>query len=155
MANPEFKNAFGTNNYAKALPSKKRQTLSELNLENDECVVIFDHVLGIKLIYKKVKPKKHVAVMSMLHSLVTYVEEHKTKAHMFYNASKGGVDVFDMMCTASDTGRKTEHWTLCSLYGSQNIIMNNSFTICNQTAKANGCKTKKCDFFTGYSLQSL
>ena len=65
---------------------------------------------------------------------------------MFYNASKGGVDTFDMMCEHSDTGRKTVRWPMCIFYGLLNIVMNNSFIIYAHTAKAEGHKVTKTSF---------
>ena len=44
--------------------------------------------------------------MTTIHNKFTYVEDNKTEAHMFYNASKGEVDTFDQMCEHSDTERK-------------------------------------------------
>ena len=85
----------------------KKTLIDKLNLEKDESVAIFNHTDGINVVYKKVKPKKHVAVMTTVHNKFTYVEDTKTEAHMFYNASKGGVDTFDMMFAHSDIGRKT------------------------------------------------
>ena len=65
---------------------------------------------------------------------------------MFYNASKGGCDTFDMMCASSDIGRKTARWPKCIFYGLCNLIVNNSFIIYAHTANADGRKVGKLDF---------
>ena len=73
---------------------------------------------------------------------------------MFYNASKGGVDTFDMMCAQSDIGRKTVRWPMCVFFGLDNMVVNNSFIIYYHTAKTEGRKVSKADFLQdlAYSL---
>ena len=106
------------------LPQK--EFLKSLPLEK-ESFAIFHHTDHINVVYKKVKTSKHVALVTTLHNRFTDVEDTKTEAHMFYNASKGGTDAFDMMCAASSTNRKTRRWPLCVFYGLLNIILNNSW----------------------------
>ena len=114
------------------LPSKKDIDGLKLGLKPfKESVAFFNHNEKINAVYKKVKTKKHVAVLTTIHNTFTYTENDKTEAHMFYNASKGGVDAFDMMCSSTNTGRKTRRWPLCIFYNILNIIMNNSFIIHN------------------------
>ena len=48
---------------------------------------------------------------------------------MFYNATKGGVDTFDWMCSQQSCSRKTRRWPLCVFYGMVNIAMNNSYIV--------------------------
>ena len=48
---------------------------------------------------------------------------------MFYNATKGGVDTFDWMCSQQSCSRKTRRWPLCVFYGMVNIAVNNSYII--------------------------
>ena len=134
------------------LPSKAH--IERLKLEKDQSVAFFNHSEKINVVYKKVKAKKHVAVMTTVHNKFTYVEETKTEAHMFYNASKGGVDTFDMLCEHSDTGRKTVRWPMCIFYGLTNIVMNNTFIIYSHTAKSEGHKVEKTSFVEdlAYSL---
>ena len=93
------------------LPRKAQ--IERLKLEKDQSVAFFNHTDKINVVYKKIKPKKHVAVMTTVHNKFTYVEDNKTEAHIFYNASKGGVNTFDMMCEYSDTRRKTVCWPMC------------------------------------------
>ena len=126
------------------LPNKA--IIEKLKLEKDESVAFFNHSDNINVVYKKVKPKKHVAIITTVHNKFTYVEDNKTEAHMFYNASKGGVDTFDSLCEHSDTGRKTARWPMCIFYGLLNIVMNNSFIIYQHTARAENRKITKTSF---------
>ena len=86
------------------LPQK--EFLKSLPLEKKESFAIFNHTEKINVVYKKVKASKYVPIVTTLHNKFTDVEQKKTEAHMFYNASKGGTDAFDMMCAASSTSRK-------------------------------------------------
>ena len=92
--------------------------------------------------------------MTTVHNKFTYVEDTKTEAQMFYNASKGGVDTFDMMCAQSDISRKSVCWPMCTFFGLSNVIVNNCFIIYAHTAKAEGRKVSKVDFMQdlAYSL---
>ena len=109
------------------LPQK--EFLKSLPLEKKESFTIFHHTDNINVVYKKVKTSKHVALVTTLHNRFTNVEDQKTEAHMFYNASKGGTDAFDMMCAASSTNRKTRRWPLCVFYGLLNICMKNAWIL--------------------------
>ena len=73
---------------------------------------------------------------------------------MFYNASKGGVDTFDMMCAHLDIGCRTVRWPMCTFFGLNNVIVNKCFIIYAHTAKAEGHKVSKFDFLQdlAYSL---
>ena len=73
--------------------------------------------------------KKVLGIITTIHNAFSNVEDKKTEAHMFYNASKGGVDTFDHMCAHYDIGRKTRRWPLCVFYGLLNIATTNSFVI--------------------------
>ena len=132
----------------------KKSDIAKLRLDKDESVAIFDHTNGINVVYKKVKPTKHVAIMTTVHNKFTYVEQTKTEAHMFYNASKGGVDTFDAMCASSDIGRKTVRWPMAVFYGLLNMIVNNAYIIYAHTAKTEGRRVEKMDFLQdmAYSL---
>ena len=123
------------------LPSKS--VISGLKLGLHESVAFFGHTNKINVVYKRTK-SKHVAVMTTLHNTFSYREQTKTEAHMYYNASKGGVDSFDMMCAASSTGRKTRRWPLCNFYGLLNIVMNNAWIIFNSRPVNRG--NEKFDF---------
>ena len=86
--------------------------IKSLKLPKGETVAFHNHQRQMILAVKKVKAEKYVGVISTIHNKLTVVEGRKTEAHMFYNASKGGVDVFDMMCAQTDIGRKTVCWPM-------------------------------------------
>ena len=111
-----------------------------LHLDVNESVAIFDHTNKINVVYKKVKSTKHVALLTTIHNSFTDVEGQKTKAHMYYNASKGGVDSFDNMCAMSSTNR----WPLCNFFGLLNICMNNVWIIHHYQPET--CRHEKTDF---------
>nr|CAI5816973.1 unnamed protein product [Callosobruchus analis] len=41
----------------------------------------------------------------------------KSELNLFYNATKGGVDVFDQLCHSKSTARRTKRWPLRVFYG--------------------------------------
>ena len=92
-------------------------------------LAIYNHTDRINVVFKRVKPKKVLGVITTIHNVFSNVEDNKTEANMFYNASKGGVDSFDQMCAHNDIGRKTRRWPLCIFYGLLNIVMTNAWVI--------------------------
>ena len=56
------------------LPSKA--LIERLKLEKDQSVAFFNHTDKIDIVYKKIKPKKHEAVMTTVHNKFTYVEDN-------------------------------------------------------------------------------
>ena len=57
------------------------------------------------------------------------IENDKTEAHMFFNASKGGINAFDGMCENLSYVRKTRRWPLYIFYTLLNIVMNNNWIL--------------------------
>ena len=100
-------------------PYLPTQSILDLKLGLKESIAVYNHKDKVNVVYKKVKTSKHVAVLTTVHNSFCVVENTKTEAHMYYNASKGGIDAFDMMCAASSTNRKTRRclW-LCSMASS-------------------------------------
>lgn len=47
----------------------------------------------------------------------------------FYNATKGGVERFDQMCSNKSSNRKTSRWPMCVFYGIINVATINSYVI--------------------------
>ena len=92
-------------------------------------MAIYNHKDFINVVFKRTKPKNVLGIITTIHNVFSNVEEKKTEAHMFYNASKGGVDSFDQMCAHNDTGRKNRRWPLCVFYGLLNIVMTNAWVI--------------------------
>ena len=94
-----------------------------------ECVALYDHDERISIVMKRKKGKKIVTVLSTLHNGHTYVEGLKTEAHMYYNATKGGVDGFDKIVALHSVHRKTYRWSMCVLFGMINIAVANGWII--------------------------
>nr|CAI5826278.1 unnamed protein product [Callosobruchus analis] len=65
-------------------------------------------------------PRKNKAVM-LLSTMHTNDEvdqsSGKSEVNLFYNATKGGVDVFDHLCNPKSTARSTKRWPLRVFYG--------------------------------------
>nr|CAI5823461.1 unnamed protein product [Callosobruchus analis] len=65
-------------------------------------------------------PRKNKVVM-LLPTMHTNDEvdqsSGKSEVNLFYNATKGGVDVFDQLCHSKSTARRTKRWPLRVFYG--------------------------------------
>ena len=110
------------------LPSK--EVIASIGLATNESVALFSHDQpGVNAVIKKTKSKKMVTILTTMHNKVTLVEGEKTQVHMFYNACKGGTDVFDRYCSDTSVNRKTRRWPLCVFYTLINIIMSNSYIV--------------------------
>ena len=75
-------------------PNMPLKAVKWLNIPLGEAVALFNHDMGVNVVYTRRKPKKYVAIMTTEHNAFPYVENKKTEAHRFYNASKGGVHNF-------------------------------------------------------------
>jgi len=71
--------------------------------------------------------KKIVLLLSSQHTQPTVVARGKPEIMEFYNATKGGVDTFDQMCSVSSCSRKTRRWPLCILYGMLKVACINPY----------------------------
>lgn len=98
-------------------------------LELGECVASYNYEDKVTLLCQRVKPTKRIQILSTVHHNPTVIENQKSHIHMFYNATKGGVDTFDQICSALTCSRKTRRWPVCVFYGILNIVVNNSFFI--------------------------
>lgn len=110
-------------------PQLPCQYVLDCKIPMKDNLAIYNHKERINVIFKRTKPKKVLGIITTIHNVFSNVEDKKTEAHMFYNASKGGVDTFDHMCAHYDIGRKTRRWPLCVFYGLLNIATTNSFVI--------------------------
>ncbi|XP_068213719.1 piggyBac transposable element-derived protein 4-like, partial [Palaemon carinicauda] len=105
-------------------------------MELGESVATYNYKDKVTVLCQRVKPTKRIQILSTVHHNPTVIEDHKSHMHMFYNATKGGVDTFDQMCSALTCSRKTRRWLVCVFYGIIILVMNNSFFI-HQNLPAN------------------
>lgn len=98
-------------------------------LQVGESVAVFNYEDKATLLCQRVKATKRIQILSTVHHKPTTVEGNKTHIHMFYNATKGGVDSFDQVSAAMTCSRKTRRWPLCIFYGLLNIVLNNAYII--------------------------
>ncbi|XP_066969802.1 piggyBac transposable element-derived protein 4-like isoform X1 [Macrobrachium rosenbergii] len=101
--------------------------LLSFNLEVGESAALYNYEDKATLLCQRVKSTKRVQILSTVHHRPSAVENKKTHLHMFYNATKGGVDTFDQTCASITCSRKTRRWPLCILYGIINIVVNNAY----------------------------
>ena len=98
-------------------------------LDIGECVAAYNYEDKVTLLCQRVKATKRIQIISTVHHNPTVIEQTKSHIHMFYNATKGGVDSFDQICSSMTCSRKTRRWPVCIFYGLLNIVTNNSFYI--------------------------
>ncbi|XP_066978516.1 piggyBac transposable element-derived protein 4-like isoform X2 [Macrobrachium rosenbergii] len=105
------------------------QEIMHIKMNIGESVAAYNYEDEVTVLCQKANTTKRIQLLSTVHHNPTIVEGKKTQIHMFYDATKGGVDTFDQMCAATSCGRKTRRWPLCLFYGILNIIVNNAFII--------------------------
>ncbi|XP_066967412.1 piggyBac transposable element-derived protein 4-like [Macrobrachium rosenbergii] len=98
-------------------------------MELGQSVAVYNYEDKATLMCQRVKSTKRMQILSTVHHQPTLVERQKTHIHMYYNATKGGVDTFDQLCAAMTCSRKTRRWPLCVFFGLLNIVVNNAFII--------------------------
>ncbi|XP_068215825.1 piggyBac transposable element-derived protein 4-like [Palaemon carinicauda] len=103
--------------------------LTEKVLPPKESVAVFNYEHNLTLQCQQISRTKKVMLLSSLHHDPSEVEKKKTDIQMFYNATKGGVDTFDQMCSTSSCIRKSRRWPMTLFYGILNIIMVNSYIL--------------------------
>ena len=107
----------------------KEVILHDMAIGASLAVYNFEHDMTLQVL--RSNPTKRVLILSSIHHHPSIVEGEKTDLQMFYNATKGGVDTFDQLCSLSTVSRKTRRWPLCIFYGMLNIAMNNAFILYN------------------------
>lgn len=76
------------------------------------------------------KKNKVVILLSSFHDTGVIDEETgKPEIVLFYNMTKGGVDVFDQMCHSESTTRKTRRWPLRYFFGVLDFAGVNAFVL--------------------------
>ena len=103
--------------------------LQSMPLDIGESVALFNYSAKVTVVCHRANQHKRVKLISTVHHKPTVIENKKTDVQMFYNATKGGVDSFDQMCSTHSCSRKTQRWPLCLFYGMLNIVMVNSYIL--------------------------
>ena len=98
-------------------------------LDIGQSMVVYNHEDKATLLVQRVNPTKRIQLLSTLHHNPNVVERQKTEVHMYYNATKGGVDTFDQLCSLMSCSRKTRRWPLCVFYGILNLVFNNAYIV--------------------------
>lgn len=109
---------------------------------------IFCYDGSLTLLSFKPKPSKVVYLLSSCDE-EGIVNSTTIKPHMieFYNATKGGVDTLDQMCSNMSCDRKTSRWPMCVFYGMINVATINSYIIlCHNVLLASRKITPRRDF---------
>ena len=120
-------------------------------MEKGECAALYNYEDKATLLCQRVKPTKRIQILSTVHHRPSTVEDKKTHIHMFYNATKGGVDTFDQMCAAISCSRKTRRWPLCIFYGIINIVVNNAYIL--YTHNPENAKISRRSFASDLAMQ--
>ena len=87
---------------------------------------------GIKILYYKAKKKKDVFLLSSIHTAPVVNENEtkkKPKAILYYNSTKGGVDIADEMLRCCSTKAASQRWPFAAFFNLLDIISLNTFVI--------------------------
>ncbi|XP_050723831.1 uncharacterized protein LOC127002185 isoform X2 [Eriocheir sinensis] len=109
-------------------PCLPKAVLDE-KLKDGETVAAFNYNKKVTLVCHRTNETEKVQLLSTIHHNPTVVEEVKTDVQMFYNATKGGVDMFDQLCTKTSCSRMTNRWSLCFFFGIINLAYTNAYIL--------------------------
>ncbi|XP_068240972.1 piggyBac transposable element-derived protein 4-like [Palaemon carinicauda] len=103
----------------------------------DSSIFLFHE--NVSMVSFKPKKDKIVLLLSSKHNSSAIGKRNKPEAIHFYNKTKGGVDVLDMMCARYNCNRKTRRWPLYLFYAMLNIAVINCFIL---SKLQQNCQTK-------------
>lgn len=101
----------------------------QTKMDVGQSVAMFNHKKEVTLLCHKANKNKRVQLISTLHHRPSVIEKNRTDIQMFYNATKGGVDAFDQLCTKTSCSRTTNRWPLCLCFGIINLAYANSYIL--------------------------
>lgn len=102
--------------------------LMSIKLEKGNSVAVYNYN-NVTFLSHQDSKNKRVQLLSTIHHRPTVVEKVKMDVQMFYNATKGGVNTFDRLCSSATCCRKTRRWPLSFFYGIINLAITNSHII--------------------------
>ncbi|XP_068203873.1 piggyBac transposable element-derived protein 4-like [Palaemon carinicauda] len=105
------------------------QCVINKTMEVGSSVAAFSYAHNVTLQCQRVNSTKWVLLLSTFHHQPSVIENYKSDIQMFYNATKGGVDCFDQLCSISSCARKTRRWPLAYFFGMLNMVMVNSYIL--------------------------
>ena len=113
------------------------KALTEAKIDIGESIAVFNYENEVTLLCHRANKTKKVQLISTLHNNPSVIEKKKTDIQMFYNATKGGVDTFDQLCSKTSCIRMTNRWTLCFFFGVINLAYTNTYILhqVNKTKK--------------------
>ncbi|XP_066946066.1 piggyBac transposable element-derived protein 4-like [Macrobrachium rosenbergii] len=91
-----------------------------------------DNLTLVSYIPKSRNKKKNVVLVSSMHHDAKIDEatgDKKPEIITFYNSTKGGVDVVDMMMDKYSVSRNSRHWPLTVFFALLNIVCVNSYVL--------------------------
>ena len=108
----------------------ERESPSSLYVYNEE-----QRTLLVSYVIKKKSGKKNVLVLSTMHKSVLTSKDERQKPHIicFYDRTKGGVDVMDMMAGTYSSRYKSRRWTANVLAYMLDTARTNGHTIMKET----------------------
>ena len=103
-----------------------------------------DDLMLVSYVDKKKSRKKNMVVLTSMHDnvRVTKDERRKPQVHTFYDHTKGGIDVVDLISSNCSTRIKSKRWPLNSLA----FILDTARTNANTILKENNVKMSTHEF---------
>nr|CAI5827913.1 unnamed protein product [Callosobruchus analis] len=95
-----------------------------------ELEALFGLFQDVVLVSHTPRKNKVVMLLSTMHTNDEVDQSSgKSEVNLFYNATKGGVDVFDQLCHSKSTARRTKRWPLRVFYGMLDGVAVNAYVI--------------------------
>lgn len=95
--------------------------------------IIFGFRPNITLMSHVPKQNKSVILLSTMHTRPTINANGKAEINVYYNSTKGGVDVLDQMCHTYSCQRRTNRWPLAFFMNLLNVSCVAVFVLYNVT----------------------
>ena len=117
----------------KGIPKEMKGLADREEKRNAFCYSEDEKTMLLSYIDQKKKGKKNILALTTMHNQVKLSVDERKKPHafVFYDHTKGGVDVVDLISAKMSTRMKTRRWTL------------NVFTFMVDTARTNAKTTVK------------
>lgn len=137
----------GIPNEIKSLDSREEKSTKYVYQSNGD-------ILLVSYVDKKKSGKKNIVVLSTMHSGVSVTNDQRKKpnVHLFYDHTKGGVDIVDLISSHDTTKIKSKRWPINAFAYILDTVRTNSKVILQEASAAINLSTLEFTYNLGKML---